>query len=610
VRPAARVGAAGLVLVAGLVACADRSSRMPAGPGATAPYTVSADAVREALLVTPATALSGASAYGVVVTSRIRDPAGRGLRAAPAFAALHAAAPVDGDGPVALYDADPDAAGNPYPDARLVREDRTIRVPDRHVLRGLPDVPEAATARRLLRAGRDMLETLHGFSTTAPIRIALSAPVDLATVDGTTLLLVERADGALDLAGLVEASEALGVASNEIVLAFSFPTQPIEDDLVAVQGLLRERAAGLDVPASFEDPDPADDLPIGVFASSDPEFAGFLAGAPEVRAVAAGLVASPDFRGPAGTWLPERVRGDEPAPEATLDFLLTVPAGSEPPYPVVLLQHGFGGSNDIVLELGPALARAGLATIGIDAVLHGRRGSPLDLLRASPFRARDVFRQTIADQMTLLRAIERGIDLDGDGRPDLDAARTSYLGISLGGLIGATLVAVEEILPTAVLNVAGGRVAFLGQSPGVRDLVTASLAEEAELDPGDPLFQVYLQRLLETGQHAMDTVDGLNFARRWFLDPFPGVRPHRVLLQEGIGDLLVDNASTEALAAAGGLVANTPVSDPDGVSGLWRFEPPGGHGILARGDVQAQAFRFLASDGTEIVDPASGPAPR
>ncbi|MEW6273411.1 MAG: hypothetical protein AB1689_29375 [Thermodesulfobacteriota bacterium] len=334
-----------------------------------------------------------------------------------------------------------------------------------------------------------------------------------------------------------------------------------------------------------------------------------LAGAPEVSAVALGTVTSPDFRGPAGTWLPERIGGEAPAPEATLDFLLTLPAG-EPPHPVVLLQHGFGGDNDVVLDLGPELARVGLAAIGIDAVLHGRRGDPLELLRASPFRARDVFRQTIADQMAVLRAIERGVDVDGDGHADLDASRMGYLGISLGGLIGATLVAVEEILPAAVLNVAGGRVAFLGQSIGLRDLVGGSLAAEVGLEVDDPLFAAYLQRTLELGQHAMDTVDGLNFARRWFLEPFPGVRPHRVLLQEGIGDLLVDNASTEALAAAGGLVANVPMSDPGGVSGLWRFAPPGGHGILARPDVLQQAIRFLASDGTEIVDPAATPAAR
>jgi hypothetical protein len=40
------------------------------------------------------------------------------------------------------------------------------------------------------------------------------------------------------------------------------------------------------------------------------------------------------------------------------------------------------------------------------------------------------------------------------------------------------------------------------------------------------------------------------------------------------------------------------------VSGHWIFQPPGGHGIFdQRADVRAQAAAFLASGGTEIVDP-------
>jgi hypothetical protein len=72
-------------------------------------------------------------------------------------------------------------------------------------------------------------------------------------------------------------------------------------------------------------------------------------------------------------------------------------------------------------------------------------------------------------------------------------------------------------------------------------------------------------------------------------------------MQEGIGDELVSNAATEALAAAGGLSADQAMSDPGGVSGLWRFAPPGGHGIFSRPDVREQAMRFLASSGTMII---------
>jgi hypothetical protein len=109
----------------------------------------------------------------------------------------------------------------------------------------------------------------------------------------------------------------------------------------------------------------------------------------------------------------------------------------------------------------------------------------------------------------------------------------------------------------------------------------------------DPDFEIFIQRMLTLGQQALDSADPLNFAGRWRADPPPGFAPRRVLIQEGIGDELVSNASTEALAAAGDLPAQTPQNNVDGVSGLWRFDPPGGHGIFGRADVRcAQAAEF------------------
>ena len=58
------------------------------------------------------------------------------------------------------------------------------------------------------------------------------------------------------------------------------------------------------------------------------------------------------------------------------------------------------------------------------------------------------------------------------------------------------------------------------------------------------------------------------------------------------------------LAYAGGARnAADAASDPAGVSGHWIFQPPGGHGIFDRTDVQEQAATFLASGGTELIDP-------
>jgi dienelactone hydrolase len=557
-----------------------------------------------ALAITPTRALLGSRTYALVLTGRVRDPAGRSLQADADFRALAGIDPPDTGGPAAGYDADPEAPANPYPEARLVRADGTVHVPDRFALRGMADTPDLATAREVLRRTADDLETVHGFSTTAPVRIALSAPVDPATVTPESVLFFERADGGLDLEGALAEAQRRGVARSEVALALSFPTQPIEDDLLAIRDLLRTRAASHPFTVTFEDPDPDDDLPIGVFGPDDPPFAEFLAEHPEVRLVAHGLFSSPNFRGPDGLFDPAKVSGAEPAQDVQLDFLLTIPQG-DPPYPVVVLQHGFGGDNEFALSLGPDVAREGMAGIAISAVSHGRRGSPLALLMASPLQTRDIFRQTHTDQMALVRAIEAGIDIDGDEVPDVDSEEVLYLGQSLGGILGAAFVALEEAVQVAVLNVAGGRVAFLGDNPGTRPIFTSLLAMQAGLDVDSPEFEVFLQRMLELGQQGLDPADGLNYARRWRLDPLPDYAPRRVLIQEGIGDLLVNNQSTEDLAAAGGLQAQTPMSDPRGVSGLWRFDPPGGHGILSRPDVRLQAVSFLASDGTEIIDPAA-----
>lgn len=585
----------GMVTVAELVRAV--AAALDGCPLAPLPFTAAiADG---ALLLTPDRALRGASVYAVVLTTAVRDSGGAPLRAAPDFALARGVPELPGAGPTALFDADPTADGNPYPDGRLVSGSGVI-IPDRIARRGLADVPELAPARAALRQAADAIGAAGDFSTTAPIRIALSSSVDLATVDPTSVLLVRRSDGVLALEPLLAQLERQGLPRAQVALAISFPTERIEDDLLAARGRLDERG-GIER-VSFVDPDPDDDLAIGIFAGTAGPYRDFLAANPAVAAVARGVYPAPDFRGPDGLFDPAALAGTAAPRIAMLDFLLTVPRG-DGPHPLVVVQHGFAGDQSFVLSVAGLLAQHGLAAIGIDAVSHGRRGSPLDLLRATALQTRDLFRQTVVDQLALVRALRNGVDVTGDGHSDLVAEPISYLGVSLGGIIGSVFIALEPTVNAAVLNVAGGRVAFLGDNPGTRPIYQAALAEQAALPVGDPRFEVFIQRMLTLGQQALDPADPLNFARRWRADPLPGNAPRRVLLQEGIGDLLVSNESTEALAAAGGLIAQTPQRDQRGVSGLWRFDPPGGHGILSRDDVRRQAVEFLFSGGTEIVAP-------
>lgn len=563
------------------------------------PFRAEVDEADSSLLLTPLEALGGDRVYSVVLTQGVRDAEGRALVADEAFAASIGIEPASGDGPVALFSDDPEAPGNPYPEGRLVREGGFVHVPDRFALRGLEERDGLAVARGVLRETADQLETVRGFSTTAPVRIGLSASVDVSTVNPQTVLFFARTDGQLDTAGALRAAARNGVAAADVALAISFPTQPIEDDLVAIHALF----AAMDddeFRVDLVDPDPDDDLPIGVFGPG--EFDDCAGAGAALPVVVSGLLPTREFRGVDGIFDPAKIDGSSPAEIVPVRFLLAVP-DTPPPHRVVILQHGFANSDCFVLSLAEELGRDDLAVIGISAVSHGRRGNFFDLLSQTTLMVRDIFRQTHADQMALVRAIEAGIDWDGDGSADLAADHIGYLGVSLGGILGSTLIGVEDAIRVAVLNVTGGRVAFLGDNPGTRDIYAATYAERAELELGTPEFEVFLRRLLELGQQGLDPADGLNFARRWSIDPLPGFAPRRVLMQEGIDDTLVSNASTEELAGAAGLPADVALSDAGGVSALWRFDEPGGHGILARQDVRAQAAEFLASGGTRIVDP-------
>src|SRR5262245_39341294 len=140
-------------------------------------FAAGLDAQGPALRITPAAALRAETVYAVVLTSGITDGAGRPLQASAAFRALTGGAESTGDGPVALFESDLDAPGNPYPDDRLVEGD-SVRIPDRFALRGLPDTPPLALARGLLRTTADEVGGAGLFSTTAPIRVALSDAVD------------------------------------------------------------------------------------------------------------------------------------------------------------------------------------------------------------------------------------------------------------------------------------------------------------------------------------------------------------------------------------------------------------------------------------------------
>jgi uncharacterized protein len=193
--------------------------------------------------------------------------------------------------------------------------------------------------------------------------------------------------------------------------------------------------------------------------------------------------------------------------------LLFDPINRPGPRPGIVLMHGAPGNARQMAGQGQGLAAHGAVVLAIDAPFARRPG---DFLR---FIAQDR-----AEQIQLIKDLQRAVDVLR-ARPNVDAARIAYLGVSYGGAMGALFVGIERRLKAAVLVVGdGGLVSHF------------------------------------TGPEDLGFMAGLSCATRisWFraMAPIEPIRflahasPTPLLLQSGRADTLVPVADAEALHAA------------------------------------------------------------
>ena len=192
---------------------------------------------------------------------------------------------------------------------------------------------------------------------------------------------------------------------------------------------------------------------------------------------------------------------------------LFVPEG-EGPFAGILLMHGMPGNAVQMTTYGALLARHGAVVVALDAPFARRGGEPLRLTEADS-----------AEQVQLMTDLQRAVDLLV-ARPDVDAGRLGYVGISYGGAMGAPFVGIERRLKTGALVVAdGGLVTHLtGPEDGGSPLAELSCAER--------------RRWLES-MIPIEPVKYIGFAS-----------PTPLLLQSGRQDNLVPPADAERLHAA------------------------------------------------------------
>jgi hypothetical protein len=355
-------------------------------------------------------------------------------------------------------------------------------------------------------------------------------------------------------------------------------------------------------------------------------------------------------------------------------FVILLPAGTPPPggWPLAIFGHGYGGEMfGSALRIAGTLARQGIATAALTVVGHGggpdgrllvtpTTGPPLEVrvpgrgvdvnadgkiasveglgpLATGPLAAlglRDGLRQHVVDLMAFVRAVGRGLDVDGDGTPDTRAEPLYYAGNSLGGIYGTLFLAVEPRVKVGVLNVPGGPITEIARlSPSFRPDLRSVLAgrtpplvdegaefrEDLPLRGDEPVVApaagaLAIQEFLARAEWLERRGDPVAYARYLRAAPLPGQEAKRVLIQLATGDRVVPNPTSAALVRAGHLADATTLLRYDRIadglprelaephSFLLRLGAPGVAGALSR-VAQEQLVRFLASDGATIWDP-------
>src|SRR5437870_4016542 len=247
--------------------------------------------------------------------------------------------------------------------------------------------------------------------------------------------------------------------------------------------------------------------------------------------------------------------------------------------------------------------------------------------------SRDGLRQTTIDLMQLVKVVRGGVDVDGDGSPDLSGSRIYYAGQSFGGIYGVELLGLEPDIHAGVANVPGGPIIEIARlSPNFRPLVGISLITRTPslynaapnssftsfveniplrnkpLVPATVPGASAIQAVIDNTEWAQQAANPAAYA------PFV-TRP--VIIQFARGDKTVPNPTATALLRAGKLAsratifrndlafAANPAVNKNPHTFLTSVSGAGASYALA---AQHQIAAFFASDGAITVDP-DGPGP-
>ncbi len=324
----------------------------------------------------------------------------------------------------------------------------------------------------------------------------------------------------------------------------------------------------------------------------------------------------------------------EPVGTTMLGGYLLVPTSATPEHPArpVLFGHGLGAHADLMITslLSMNWAAGPFAVLAFDWDLHGSRGDGVDDIVAltGDLNWAGFVGAVLQSSMDARVATEMLLslgELPENGGQVVSGESIFYVGQSLGSIVGTLALSANDVLEAAVLNVGGGGISNILRHGevvdllGMRDAINARVSAAPPTDfPSDLGYDV----ALVVGQVGLDYADPISFASHVRADRFPGADQGQpaVLLQESIGDGIIPNITTEALARTLGLpliqpaqsalsdfeTVNAPTcgASKDGLAQFYfsdiRFQA---HLALEQDMVQDQAMLWLQSFADE--DPSN-----
>lgn len=477
-----------------------------------------------------------------------------------------------------------------------------------------------------------------------------AASLVVGGVSQIAALTDEKAQALEPLRQLISTSESTiaalaspAITVGEIVISWGFTTQSITDVLGQVRtDVIAAAPASAIIPTAVT-PSPFGAADIYVGGLNVPYYLAAASGVNDPAPLAS------YWKGAAGSHLSYLAANLSPLATSTetIPLMVSIPKSTKPTggWPVLIYQHGITTNRTTMLAIADSMAAAGIAVVAIDLPLHGLTGNETD--GTAPFKdtvngertfdldlvtqdadgnitavipdgitdssgrhyinlsnllnTRDNVRQSVSDLFALTFALT-AMDYDGGGA-DFDTAQISFLGHSLGGIVGTTFLAFETAVNDAVLAMGGGGVAkLLDGSASFGPSIAAGLAANGVIK-GTADYESFLG----AAQTVVDSGDPINHATA-------AATGRGILFFEVIGgsgspsDLVVPNRVPDGNDTSGTIAA--PLSGTDPLVGVDADIANTGLGLTqydtsAAGPALKALVRYTAGDHGSILSPAA-----